>query len=79
MDRGEALRVEKFDSLVVESEVPLKDKIVKRYVVNWADNLKMTEDDIYKSFAKFNKRKNEDEKQKEDIETKIANTICVWS
>ena len=32
MDRGEALRVEKFDSLVVESEVPLKDKIVKRYV-----------------------------------------------
>lgn len=78
MQRDGALRVEKLNSLIIESDVPLKDKTVRSYVVNWADNLKITEEEIYQSFAKFNKREKEDEKVKADIEKKIANTISFF-
>ena len=68
--------IEKLNRLVVKFEVPLKDKkTVNSYVINWADNLKMTKEEIYDSFAKFKKRENEDKKLRKDIEEKIINTI----
>ncbi len=73
------LRVEKLNSLILKVEVPLKDdKTVESHVINWADNLKMTEKEIHDSFAKYKKREKEDEKLSKDIEKKIANTISFF-
>lgn len=77
------LRIEKLKRLIVKAEVPIEedkiDKTIKRFVINWADNLKMTNEEIYDSFAKFKKREREDEKRKEDVEKKIQNSISFYS
>lgn len=72
------LRVQKLESLIVEADVPFRDKVIKGFVVNWANDLKMSEEEIRQSFSKFNKRDNENEKQNEDIEKKIVNTISFY-
>lgn len=78
MQREPPLCVEKLNRLIVEAEVPLNEKTVKRYVINWADNMKMTDEEIRNSFAKFKKREKEDGKYTGEIERKIVNTISFY-
>lgn len=68
-------RFEKLDSLFVETEIPFKDKPQKGYVINWADNIEYSEEQIRESFSKYNKRQNEPEHITKSIELKIQNTI----
>jgi hypothetical protein len=76
MQLDKPLRIEKYKDLIIETDVPLKeDKTIKSYVVNWADNLNLSDKDIYKSFGKFKKRLKESEIQKNKTEIIIANTI----
>lgn len=78
MRHEDPLQVEKMDNLIIETDVPLKETTFKSFVVNWVDDIKLTEEEIIQSFAKFNKRLNEDGKLKADIERKIANTISFY-
>jgi hypothetical protein len=73
------LRIEQLTRLIIETEVPFENKpSSKNYVVNWADNLSLTEDEIRQSFSKFNKRVNENESDKNKTERKIENTITFY-
>jgi len=79
LQKDTPLRVEKLNNLIIETNVPLKNgKVVKSYVINWVNKMELTENDIYNSFAKFNKRDKEDKKQKNEVERKIANTISFY-
>lgn len=69
------LRIEKLDSLLVETDIPTKDGNKKGKAVNWAHNANITEDLIKESFGKYNKRKNESEQVKKSTEEKIENTL----
>lgn len=77
-------RIEKLDSLIVETEIPIKNAETKQYelktgyAVNWADNTYYTEDQIVEAFAKYNKRQNETEKVKQSIDAKIENTLIFY-
>lgn len=72
-------RFEKLDSLFVETDIPFKDKKRKGYVINWAKNLELSEDQIRDSFSKYNKRKNESPEIASKVDMIIQNTIDFYN
>ncbi len=76
--------IERLTSLMVETEIPVKNPITKEnelkagFVVNWADNSELSDEQIREAFAKYNKRKNEPEGITKSIEFKIENTIAFY-
>lgn len=73
MKNNSPLHVEKIPSLIVEYDVPLKvDKSRRAYVVNWAESLTLTEEEIRELFAKHNKGN-------DNTETKMLNTIQFYN
>ena len=71
-------KIEKLKSLVVETEIPIKNGSICGFAVNWTDMINLTEEQIVDSFSKHNKRVNETEKQTEAIEEKIKNTLIFY-
>lgn len=71
--------VQSLNSIVAETDIPIKikkeEKTIKGYVVNWADNTELSEEDLRNSFSKFNKRLNESDDIKTSNEKKILNTL----
>ncbi len=78
------IAIERLTSLMVETEIPVKNPITMEnelkagFVVNWADNSELSDEQIRKAFAKYNKRKNEPESITKSIEFKIENTIAFY-
>jgi hypothetical protein len=61
--------------LVPYSEVPLGDKLVEGYAINWTEDQNLNEENVEKAFSAYQKRTTTDETILKSIDLKIANTI----